>query len=563
MWGVLVFALLGSCKGLQLERQLEREDAIVDDVCTDENDAEIYREPRRPQFHFSATNNWINDPVGLLYHKGVYHLFFQENPHSNRVGEDAWGHAESSDLLHWEQVPDAIVPDSEGMIYSGSAVVDWHNTSGLQQEGLDPPMIAIYTLAARQGTSQRIAYSHDGGRVWTKVHKDVIPPFGSYPEAGHGARDPLVRWHKASNRWIMILWKRFLTETGPLSTRLSEFQLFGSHDLQDWKYLSSVEFEGAYECPDMFEMTIAGEPPSRTKWVVMAASGAYVVGDFDGNSFVFTGPVQRLEHGVAYAGQTFNEEPRGRRVQLSWLQPRKVDTRYGAFKNTAFTGAMSFPAEIELARIPGVPDGLRLRKRPVAELETLRSMPFHAVSRVLQPDAPLWVEEPAGQHGAGLEIRIRARIPRGQARLSGRPLAEFLFLLIGNEKIQFSTPTGTTEGTVNINEWVMPLAFEDEAIEICVLTDRTTIEIYDLIGGTSLATYHNLPCDGTEWKRHVAVAAKHAGTMIEKLDVYNLKSTLPKHPPREIHQRLSRDSQAGRAGWQKPPGNPDLPDLLD
>jgi len=224
---------------------------------------------------------------------------------------------------------------------------------------------------------------------------------------------------------------------------------------------------------------------------------------------------------------------------------------------------MTFPAELELARGPGSPGpgGLRLRKRPVAELEKLRAVPLHAGSRLLRPEAPLRIEEAAGQHGAGLEIRLRARLPPVEDRQLADQSADFLSLSLRGETILLNTTQGDVSGGVRVNRWSMPLAFEGGALEICILADRTTFEIYDLIGGTSLSIYNDrFPCNGTEWMRHIEVGSKHAGIMIEQLDVYHLSSTLPNHPPRELHKRWRHDSPAvqgtGLAEWETPAGNP-------
>src|SRR5262245_38978807 len=210
---------------------------------------QLYNEAYRPQFHFSPRENWTNDPNGLVFYQGEYHLFFQHNPFGINWGNMTWGHAVSTDLVHWQQLPNAIEPDSLGTIFSGSAVVDWNNTTGFQR-GEEKTLITIYTAAggtseASQGQpfTQCIAYSNDRGHTWTKYERN--------PVLGHMVkenRDPKVVWHAPSRRWIMALYKDGNT-----------FAFFASPDLKTWAHLHNLDVPGCAECPDFFEMLIAGE----------------------------------------------------------------------------------------------------------------------------------------------------------------------------------------------------------------------------------------------------------------------------------------------------------------
>ena len=172
----------------------------------------LYQEVYRPQFHFTAKKNWLNDPNGLVYYQGEYHLFFQHNPSdiNGATGDFAWGHAVSSDMVHWKQLPNAIEPDERGAIWSGSAVVDWNNTAGFQT-GKEAAMVSFYTSAAGKLLTQNIAYSNDRGRTWRKYEKN--------PVLGHiigGNRDPKVIWYAPRSgsmprghfpkKWVMALW---------------------------------------------------------------------------------------------------------------------------------------------------------------------------------------------------------------------------------------------------------------------------------------------------------------------------------------------------------------------
>ncbi len=159
---------------------------------------ELYREKHRPQFHFSSKTNWLNDPNGCLYHNGVYHLFFQHNPSGIDWGNMTWGHAVSPDLIHWKQLENAIHPYDEGTIFSGSAVLDTENLSGLGK-GDNPPLVAAFTHA-RKPFGQAIAYSNDNGQTWNLYDngRRVVPNQGF----DEGERDPKILFHEPTGKWI-------------------------------------------------------------------------------------------------------------------------------------------------------------------------------------------------------------------------------------------------------------------------------------------------------------------------------------------------------------------------
>jgi len=245
--------------------------------------ADYYTEPFRPQFHFTPEKNWMNDPNGLVYYAGEYHLFYQYNPFGNTWGHMSWGHAVSPDMVHWQHLPLAL-PEADGvMIFSGSAVVDWNNTSGFGQNG-QPPMIAIYAgyRAADNLQFQNIAYSNDKGRTWTKYAGNPVINLNS-----HDFRDPKVQWHEATHRWIM---------TVSLAAD-HKVQFYGSPNLKEWTLLSEFGPAGAtsgvWECPDLFELPVQGT--SEKRWVLAVnmnpgsvaggSGGQYFIGQFDGARF--------------------------------------------------------------------------------------------------------------------------------------------------------------------------------------------------------------------------------------------------------------------------------------
>ncbi len=301
-----------------------------------------YHETYRPQFHFTARQNWINDPNGCVFYAGEYHLFFQHNPSGNQWGNMTWGHAVSPDLVRWRQLEHAILPYGGHDIFSGSAVVDWDNTAGLQS-GPEKTLVALFTHATGP-FEQALAYSNDRGRTW-QLYNDgaaVIPNQG----LDTGERDPKVFWHAPSRRWVLVLY-----------VGLGKVRFFNSPDLKNWTFTSDFEAPGFFECPDLLALAL-DENRHQLKYVLHDAALTYWVGDFDGERFTAeAGPLQ-IEHSPNfYAAQSWSDTP-GRCIQIAWL-------RDGAYPEMPFNGQMSFPCELFLV---STPEGPRLRRQPVAEI---------------------------------------------------------------------------------------------------------------------------------------------------------------------------------------------------
>lgn len=240
-----------------------------------------YKELHRPQYHFTPPINWMNDPNGMVFFDGEYHLFYQHNPHGNTWGHMSWGHAVSTDLVHWEHLPIALQDNYGVMIFSGSAVVDFMNTSGFGK-GKRPPLVAIYTGHGHGKQTQDIAYSNDRGRTWTKYAGNPVIDLNM-----SDFRDPKVFWHEASSKWVM-------TVSMPLERKV---RFYGSPNLRDWDLLSDFgpagAVKGIWECPDLFPLSIEGT--SEKRWVLIVNIGSssiaggsgcqYFIGDFDGTTF--------------------------------------------------------------------------------------------------------------------------------------------------------------------------------------------------------------------------------------------------------------------------------------
>jgi len=302
-------------------------------------------EALRPRFHFTARRGWLNDPNGLFFHAGTYHLFFQHDPDpGGRAGENMhWGHAVSTDLMEWTERPVALFPDAGfGQKYSGGAVVDRDNDSGLQ-EGSQPPILLFHTAVGPRGFVQCLAYSVDGGESFRQHDRNPL-----LPELVPGNRDPRVFRHDASRQWVMALW----AEPG--------FAFFGSRNLLDWNRLGDIP--GFYECPDCFPLSCIDDPGCR-RWILVDGTGDYRIGDFDGVTFVPETPMLPGDCGPNfYATQTWTDLPDGRVVQIAWM-------RGGRHPGMPFSQQMSFPCELSLHRTP---EGLRLHRWPVREIERRR-----------------------------------------------------------------------------------------------------------------------------------------------------------------------------------------------
>lgn len=346
-----------------------------------------YTEPHRPQLHFSPEKKWMNDPNGLVYADGEYHLFYQYYPDSTVWGPMHWGHAVSRDLFQWKHLPVALAPDEKGYIFSGSVVTDSFNTSGFKR-GLNAPLVAIFTYHDMKGEqagrldfqSQGIAYSNDKGRTWTKYAANpVIPNPGDIKDF----RDPKVMWHTATKQWVLVL------AVG------DHVEFYTSKDLKIWT-LASRFGQGyggpgrPWECPDLFELGVDGTSESR--WVLLLSVGAsaanggsgtqYFTGQFDGNAFVSENPpdtVLWLDHGKDnYAGVTWNNAPQGRRLFIGWMSNWQYARDVPSQK---WRGAMTLPRELSLRKTPA---GIRLHQQPIREMQSLRQ----GVPKVFAPDEP-------------------------------------------------------------------------------------------------------------------------------------------------------------------------------
>ena len=441
--------------------------------------AATYQEANRPQFHFTALHGWLNDPNGLVFYQGEYHLFYQHNPYGWNWGNMHWGHSVSTDLVHWHALPVALYPDALGTMFSGSAVVDWKNTGGFQQ-GPEPALVAMIT-AAGQPFTQEIAYSNDRGRTWTK--------YTGNPVVGHIAaenRDPKVVWYAPQNKWVMALYLDH-----------NDYALFSSPDIKHWERLSDVNLPGDSECPNFFPMHLDQDPASE-RWVFFGANGVYLVGQFDGTHFTPEGAPQRLQTGNCwYASQVYSDIPAqdGRCLLIPW--GRLPDG--GIFRGESFNQMMGLPVELTLQRTAAGPT---VAVAPVRELSSLR---LHSQMIPAQ----------ALDAGANALANITPDLVEIETRIAPGNAAQIIFelhwvTLTYDVKSQQLSALGCHSA----------LAPQDGVIDLHLFIDRHTVDIYGGGGRVYLPLAHA----GNPADRRLKLTATGGTAAIKTLVVHELKS---------------------------------------
>lgn len=396
---------------------------------------EMYHEKNRPQFHFTTRRGWINDPNGLIFYDGEYHLFYQHNPYEREWENMHWGHAVSRDLVHWEELNDALYPDALGTMFSGSAVIDYENTSGFGSKK-NPAMVVAYTASSANRQVQCIAYSLDRGRTFTKYEKN---PVVDSKEKWNSVdtRDPRLFWYAPGGHWVMVLNER------------DGHSIYTSADLKEWTYQSHVT--GFWECPELIELPVDGDK-TRTKWVMYGASGTYMIGSFDGKRFTPEGGKYCYTTGSIYAAQTINNIPAsdGRRIQIGWGRISHPDM--------PFNGMMLLPTELTLQTTK---EGIRLVNRPVKEVETL-CHPVKAWQNLTSDEANSQLKE----FYSADRLRIRTTFKLSHATSAG-------FNLFGQRIIDYDMNGNTLNG-----RFYSPQTPTSMELTADIYVDRTSIEVF-------------------------------------------------------------------------------------
>ncbi len=401
----------------------------------------VYQETNRPQFHFTSQRGWNNDPNGLVYYNGQYHLFYQHNPYETHWGNMHWGHAVSSDLLHWKELGEVLYPDELGAMFSGTAAIDHKNTAGFQT-GDQPTLVAAYTvhkdLPEEEGAieTQCIAYSNDGGLTFTKyAGNPVIDSKDKWKSSN--TRDPKIFWYEPGQKWVMVLFEK------------DGHSIYNSDNLKEWTFQSHLV--GFWECPELFELPIDGDS-NNTKWVMYGASGTYMLGDFDGEKFTPSSGKYQYVQGQLYAAQTFNNIPAtdGRRIQIGW-------GRDMWHEGMPFSQLMLFPTVLTLK---STKNGTRLFNRPLKEIEELYQKSYSWKNLTTQSAN----EKLQAAEGDIFHIKMKVTINDG---------TRFNFMYQGNSIASYDMNFNTLN-----DAFYEGIEAGNRSIELELLIDRTSVEIF-------------------------------------------------------------------------------------
>ncbi|WP_282162397.1 glycoside hydrolase family 32 protein [Ulvibacterium marinum] len=464
-----ILIALQACKN-----KVEEQKPILDTAKKD-----YYMEPYRPQFHFSPEEMWMNDPNGLVHHKGVYHLFYQYYPDDIVWGPMHWGHAISTDLVHWKHKPIALYPDELGFIFSGSAVVDEDNTSGFGSDR-NPALVAIFTYHDMKGEkaghndfqTQGIAYSLDNGDTWTKFKGN--PVLGN--EGVRDFRDPKVMWYEPSQSWVKTL----------VAGDHAKFYI--SKNLKDWALTGEFGKDqgahgGVWECPDLFQLQVEGT--DEKKWVLLISinpgapnggSGTqYFIGDFDGKTFTSDQKENRwIDWGMDnYAGVTYNNAPNDERIFIGWMS----NWAYARDTPTEkWRSAMTVPRKLSLRKIG---DTYGLINYPVDGLENLREQGIRKTIRLEAGEK----DSLAFDHFNQAEVQFTTAA-KDFRLVFKNDKEQQLVLTLDSEKSVFyldRTRSGKTDFQENFGDTVQEMPIDhlpQEAFEVRILLDHSSVEVF-------------------------------------------------------------------------------------
>jgi fructan beta-fructosidase len=485
--------------------------------------AQMYNEPFRAQFHFSPAKNWTNDPNGLVFYKGEYHLFYQYNPFGDLWGHMSWGHAVSPDMLHWQHLPVALPEENGVMIFSGSAVVDWNNTSGLCRNP-DPKdrscLVAVYTGRTEEKQAQNIAFSNDRGRTWTKYQGNPVLDLNL-----KDFRDPKVFWHAPSKQWIMVA----------VLAREKKVRFFGSRDLKRWEALSDFgpagSTEGVWECPDLFPLTLDGDL-SRTKWVLEVdvntgapaggSGGQYFVGSFDGKTFSNDNPASTTlwqDFGKDfYASTSFSDIPErdGRRIWIAWMS----NCQYARQEpTTPFRGIQSLPRVLKLRTFG---NGVRLVQEPVSELERLRGKVVTVKNASVDEVNRRLSAVHADSYELVADIDVGAAEEAGFQVRNGRE--EYTAVGVRSDPGEVYIDRAHSGATAFHNEFpgrhAGPLPAAGRTVRLRVFVDRSSVELFAGDGRITISDriFPSADSDG------IAFFSKGSGARVISLELWPLAS---------------------------------------
>lgn len=472
----------------------------------------FYKETYRPQFHFTPAIHWMNDPNGLVYHKGEYHLFYQFNPFGNRWGHMSWGHAVSKDLLYWQHLPLAIPEEKDTMIFSGSCIVDKNNSSGFAKRSDQVPMVAVYTAHIEGlSQSQHIAYSLDEGRSWVKY--DHNPVLDLHKK---DFRDPKVFWYEPHQKWVMAV-------VLPIEKQV---QFYSSKNLKQWDFMSSFgpagDTSGIWECPDLFEVPVQNEK-GKTKWVLMHSPAPYMqyfIGGFDGTSFINendSGKIYRPDYGSDYyAAIVYNNLPSGHKpVSIGWVNNWNYAND---IPTSPWKSAMSLPRELSVRKIN---NKWILMQQPVEKISQLRTTLLIWKNKLVETKTTLPV------HSQTLEMEVSFIV--NKKAITGIRLAKEnnAYLEIGYDAVKQELYIDRSNaGDTNfhptfakLKRSAISLLPQDGRIKLQIFFDKSIVEIF-ANGGQVVLTNQIFPGK----KQNGAELFSTGKTIFESVRLYEMKS---------------------------------------
>lgn len=476
-----VFADVSNFKNQKLKIVFDGDAAALDRIYLADEPAgadSMYYEKNRPLLHFTARRGWVNDPNGLIFHNGEYHLFYQHNPYEREWGNMHWGHAVSRDLIHWRELPDAIRPDENGSAFSGTVVMDYANTSKLGSKD-NPPMVAIYTADNPDKQVQCLAFSLDNGYTWTKYAGNPVLDTKEQWDS-HDTRDPKVFWYEPIDEWVMVLNEK------------DGHSIYNSPNLKEWTFESHIV--GFWECPELFELPIDGDPDNKI-WVMYGASGTYMLGNFNGHEFTPVTKKMAYCFGAAYAGQTYNNIPisDGRRIQFVWDRVEQP--------GMPFKGQMSIPTELSLRTTP---DGVRLFCNPVKELDLLQDKLVILERNISTDKANVLLNH--YKDAAALRIKVTMKFTHST------PIGLDLY---GQNIIDYDLNFNRINGF-----FYSQTDFSAKEISADVVIDKTTVQVYFDNGGMSYCLQRE-PKPGNSQGFYFW---GHLPVEIKSLEVYTMRS---------------------------------------
>lgn len=473
------------------------------------------REKFRPLYHHTPAYGWMNDPNGMFYKDGVYHLYFQHNPYGSTWGNMTWGHSTSRDLVNWEFQGDPLLPDAWGTIFSGSCVVDYENTAGFGRGAV----IAFYTSAKStawgDSQSQSLAYSLDNGKTFTKY---VGNPILTSQERDF--RDPKVFWYAPDKHWVMIL------AVG------QEMQIFSSKNLKEWKKESSFGAKqgahgGVWECPDLVQLPVEGS--KEKKWVLICnlnpggpfggSAAQYFVGTFDGKKFTNESPTQTkwLDWGKDnYATVTWSNAPDGRCIALGWMS----NWQYQAVLPTSqYRGSNTLARDLTLYKENG---DYFLKSAPSPEIESLRgekvSVPSFKVSDTYEINSLL--EHNDGAYEIEMTIKNSGASKIVFSLLNAKDEKIYMYYNVPQKQfVMDRSESGLTDFSKDFPAVTVAPVGDTDIIRIRLFIDKSSIEVFGEDGKYVMTNrvFPNAPYDRLQFE------SVRGNFTVKSLNVYKLK----------------------------------------